>query len=564
MHRLVRALGVVVTAFLLFGGLRVQPTFAQSSNGITGDSSYESPTFGYTVEWQDSWRALEDQTSVAETGDTLALFSDDYGARVDVYSFFANARSVQDFADTYLAFLQDKYADLDVQEDVTGTKTNPAYLVTFSLDSGSVIDSYFEVQEVGDALVLTEIRGAQSMGIIYAAAVSIDITLNGDSILGSFESTADPTPEPTEKPSNGNSGNSKTDRPTTRDNKSSNSNLETYESPTFGSTFQYDPEVWTVSDELTAAKNDGRDTIILESDIPARIYVENYDDYNGKAAACIDAAAGEAVGDIDQADLLQDENGDDIEGSSKGKTWVAYAFENSGDALAAYIECRSLPAGAGVLVFTLISSEDNFPDAYSAGQDILDTVSVDGSTVDTGSTSKTDSGNSKTDSGNSKTDSGNTNSASASYESPSYGYVLNYDDADWQELNSSTTQSGADQLTLSGPDNVTVLVQGMAAGRGASAEVCVENYANAYQEAVADDLAPVTDKNDDPVVGTDKFGYYALYAYSDKNGDTQALYLECGASPDEDVYVLFVSVAPFDDLNSMLNNVATLIEGLEF
>src|SRR6478735_8942752 len=156
MHRLVRALAVLVTAFLLFGGLRVQPTFAQSAdNGLTGETSYESPTFGYTVEWQDPWYALEDQTSVSETGDTLALFSDEYGARTDVYSFFANGRSVQDFADSYLAFLQEKHADLEVQEDITGTETNPAYLVSFSLDSGSAIDDYFEVQEAGDALVLT-------------------------------------------------------------------------------------------------------------------------------------------------------------------------------------------------------------------------------------------------------------------------------------------------------------------------------------------------------------------------------------------------------------------------
>lgn len=574
MHRLVRALAVLVTAMLLFGGLRVQPTFAQSANnGLTGDNSYESPTFGYTVEWQDPWYALEDQTSVSDTGDTLALFSDEYGARTDIYSFFANGRTVQEFADSYLAFLQENHTDVEVQEDVTGTKTNPAYLVSFSLDSGTVIDDYFEVQEAGDALVLTEIRGAQGMGIILAAAVSIDITLNGDPILGSFASSETPTPEPTEESNTGNSGNSKTDRPTTRDTKSGNSNLETYESPTFGSTFQYDPEVWTVSDELTADKNNGRDSIILESeDLPARVYVENYDDYDGKAAACIDVAAGEAVGDLDQADLLQDENGDDLQGSSKGKTWVAYAFESSsGDALAAYIECRSLPKAAGVLVFTLITTEDAFPDAYAAGLDILDTVSVDGSTADSGSTSKTDTGNSKTDtgnsktdSGNSKTDSGNTTNASGSYESPSFGYVLNYDSADWEELDSGTTQSGADQLTLSGPDNATVLVQGMAAGRGATAEVCVENYANAYQETVADDLAPVNDRNDEPFVGTDSFGYYALYSYTDKNGDTQALFLECGPSPDEDVFVLFVSVAPVGDLEAMLNNISDLMGGLEF
>jgi len=568
MHRLFRSLAVLVTAFLLFAGLRVQPTMAQAqNNGITGANSYESPTHGYTIEWQDPWYALEDQTTVSDTGDTLALFSDDFGARVDIYSFAINGRTPQDFAAAYLGFLQENHDSVEVQTDSSDSKTSPAYLVSYDLDATNKIDDYFEVQLVDDALILVEVRGAQNMGLILAAAVSVDVTLNGDSLLASFATTEDPTPEPTEEATaepteEANTGNNKSGRTTTKDKKGqSSSNLETYDSATFGSTFEYDPEVWTVSDDLTADKNDGRDSIILESeDIPARIYVENYDDYNGKAAACIDAATGEAVGDIDQADLLQDENGDDLEGSSRGKTWAAYAFESdSGDALAAYIECRALPGSAGVFVFTLITNEDAFQDAYNAGLDILDTVSLDGSAADV-PVEETPESNNK--SGNNK--GGGTTAVTGNYESPTFGYVLNFDDTTWTELDRGTTDSGADQFTLSGPDNITVLVQGMEAGRNASAQGCVDSYAGVFQESVADDLAPVTDKNDDPVVGEDAFGTYALYSYTDKNGDTQVLYLECGASPDEATFVLFVALAPVDSVESMLNEISTLMGGLEF
>ena len=51
---------------------------------------------------------------------------------------------------------------------------------------------------------------------------------------------------------------------------------------------------------------------------------------------------------------------------------------------------------------------------------------------------------------------------------------------------------------------------------------------------------------------------------TDKSGKSQALYLECGASPAEDVFVLFVAVAPLADLEAMLNNVTDLMSGLEF
>jgi hypothetical protein len=564
MHRLFRTLAVVVTAFLLFAGLRVQPTMAQAQdNGLTGANSYESPTYGYTVEWEDPWYALEDQTTVSDTGDTLALFSDDFGARVDVYSFAANGRTPQDFAASYLDFLKENHDNVVVQTDSSDSKDAPAYLVSYDLDADTTIDDYFEVQQVDDALILTEVRGAQNMGLILAAAVSVDVTLNGDSLLASFASTDEPTPEPTEEPTQeANTGNNKSGRTTTKDKQGkTSSNLETYESATFGSTFDYDPEIWTVGDNLTADENDGRDSVILENeDIPARVYVENYDDFNGKAAACIDAASGEAVGDIDKADLLQDETGDDLEGSSRGKTWVAYAFESdSGDALAAYIECRALPNSAGVFVFTLITTEDAFQDAYNAGLDILDTVSLDGSSANV-PVEETPESNNK--SGNNK--SGGSTAVTGNYESPTFGYVLNFDDTTWTELDRDTTDNGADQFTLSGPDNITVLVQGMEAGQNASAQGCVDSYAGVFQENVADDLAPVTDKNDDPVVGEDKFGTYALYSYTDKNGDTQVLYLECGASPDEATYVLFVALAPVDSLESMLTEIATLMGGLEF
>jgi hypothetical protein len=563
MHRLFRSLAVLVTAFLLFAGLRVQPTMAQASNGITGANSYESPTYGYTVEWQDPWYALEDQTAVSDTGDTLALFSDDFGARVDVYSFPVNGRSPQDFAAAYLDFLTENNDNVEVQTDSSDSKTAPAYLVSYDLDASNTIDDYFEVQQLDDALILVEVRGAQNMGLILAAAASVDITLNGDSLLASFATSDEPTPEPTEEATEepteeANTGNNKTGRTTTKDKQGQkSSNLETYESATFGSTFDYDPEIWTVSDDLTADENDGRDSIILESeDIPARIYIENYDDYNGKAAACIDAASGEAVGDIDQADLLQDENGDDLEGSSRGKTWAAYAFESdSGDALAAYIECRALPGSAGVFVFTLITTEDTFEDAYNAGLDILDTVSLDGSSADA-PVEETPESNNK--SGN-KSDKGNTASSGA-YESPTYGYTLAIDTDNWTVTDD---RDSTDFLTLEGPSGMEIKVQGVEAGSRDTPQNCVESYAAAYAALFGPELVQATNDGDD-IAGEDKFGYYSLYAFEDDNGDTNVLFVECGASPDGSTMVIFTGQSLVDDAQDIIDFVGDLITSITF
>jgi hypothetical protein len=125
--------------------------------------------------------------------------------------------------------------------------------------------------------------------------------------------------------------------------------------------------------------------VLERSDLSARIYIENYEDYNGDANRCLDAASAEAVGDLDQADLMQDENGFDITGESNGGAWAAYAFESdSGDALAAFIECLSLPDTPGVLVFTLITLEDSFNEAYIAATEILDSIELQGATTKSG------------------------------------------------------------------------------------------------------------------------------------------------------------------------------------
>ena len=57
---------------------------------------------------------------------------------------------------------------------------------------------------------------------------------------------------------------------------------------------------------------------------------------------------------------------------------------HAGDALAAFIECLSLPDTPGVLVFTLITPEDSFNDAYIAATEVLDSIDLHGTTTQPG------------------------------------------------------------------------------------------------------------------------------------------------------------------------------------
>ena len=76
MHRLFRLAAVFTALFMVMGGLNFQPAAAAAQDGLTGARSYESPKFGYVVEWTKDWEALEDFTTSGESIDSLRIYSE--------------------------------------------------------------------------------------------------------------------------------------------------------------------------------------------------------------------------------------------------------------------------------------------------------------------------------------------------------------------------------------------------------------------------------------------------------------------------------------------------------
>src|SRR5688572_5900100 len=46
---------------------------AQGENGLIGENAYESPSFGYAVEWSDDWSVDPDRVTTGDAGDQLLL-----------------------------------------------------------------------------------------------------------------------------------------------------------------------------------------------------------------------------------------------------------------------------------------------------------------------------------------------------------------------------------------------------------------------------------------------------------------------------------------------------------
>src|SRR3954452_6331634 len=94
-----------------------------------------------------------------------------------------------------------------------------------------------------------------------------------------------------------------------------------YTAPDFAVTLSYDPDLWTVDNDVSVKGNNGRDELrLINGDTDAVLYLETYDDYDGKAANCIESAVSEVTGDA-KTTLIEDRRGNAIKGSKKGITW---------------------------------------------------------------------------------------------------------------------------------------------------------------------------------------------------------------------------------------------------
>lgn len=573
MQRLFRVTAAFVAGLMLMAGIQISPAAAaQAAPGVTGPNSYESPTFGYEVEWADGWEAQADSTTTDDSGDTLYLFNEEIGAGVSITSLTADDRGADAYLDSYRGYLEETYGDLTDGNFESADPDAPAFIVTYALDSGTEIDNYVQITLYKSAVIITSVRTIAGLGLIAGALVTTDIQFEGDNLLPSFGTSGEDV-TPTPEDDNGNGGN-KTDRPVTRDETPEadetpvpDDGLEHYTAPTFGVTLAYDPEIWSEKDNLAADENKGRDLLLLESverGIRANIYFETYDTAT-KASDCFDTAISESVGDLAEATPMEDSRGKPIEGSSRGVKYGAYSFEtSSGDTVVAYVECRALPGGAGVFATTLITDEDSFDDALDATLDILDTVSLDGDSGNSNSSSSK-TGKEETpeadETPTEETTRGN-NGSDAAYESPTYGFTIDYSN-DW-DINDESSDKGVDQLVLNGPDGITLLVQGYRPGRQ-DPQACTENYAASFGDAVGSELNFATNSDtDEPFAGESEFGYYGLYIYENSNGDTRALYLECGFSPDEDYMVLFAAESSLDSLETLLNEVMPIVKTTNF
>ena len=353
-------IGVLIALLLAVSPL---PAAAQETRGWqSGGDAYESPQFGYVVEWNDDWAERErDRTSDQDGADAMVLSNNE--GRVEVAGQ-VNDLAADVFLDEMVALLSTEDESTEVvSEDLAGDV--PTVELTTDLDH-----LLLEAQRVDGAVVVVSLQAREADYDAALAAAQHGITLNGTPVL-SGEGAApgvereDPTEEPADPP---------TDDPGT-----SGIDGTTYTSPDHGFSVTWD-EAWEAT-ELPAT-GDFNELRLTSSSGGLSIFAGGF--YGGDPDACLageDAYFGTEDPTIRDWEPAVDADGEPIAESDDGVAFGVFTFAYGGEDdgyvdLVDYIECRTLVPGETSLEILASTTPDLYEEHIAAVLDITNAIEM--------------------------------------------------------------------------------------------------------------------------------------------------------------------------------------------
>lgn len=546
MQRLFRMTAALVASLMVL--FAAGPILAAAQAGVTSATTYESTHFGYEVEWTEDWAVVDGFTQSLESSDQLRLVNETIGIWVDIWGFDTN-RTAESMIPAYETLLVDSGIATDLQSEPQDSSNPDAGVVVYNYligDNQTPIEELAEFRPIDGAFIITSVKAAPDRSFLAATLVSVQITIDGDPIFPALFGEGDQSSGDTNNNQDDNADQGDQGNDTAASGPGLNGNI--YVSPNFGVALSFDENQWEVVDEVEAEDEEGRDVLTLDLiDPSARLWLESYGTVT-KASDCIESASLEATpSDIDY-EILEDADGEPIEGSARGVAWAAYTWDDDGDERAAYVECRAIPGGAGVFVITLITALDDYEDAYAATEELLTSVSLEDGEPAIVFDAADDSGNDNTDQGNDNT----TDATGTAYESPTWGFTLTVDEGTW-EIVRERSRNDVDTLTLEADGDMFAEMSAFEMGRRDDAQSCAEDAVDAYD-------FEITVAEEDEGDGI----YTILGSYEDDDGEEWSVVIICQEDPEGEYLVQFVGEAPIDAEDDLLDAMKPLVNSIEF
>ncbi len=336
-------------------------TLAAAAGQAEG-GSYQSPQFGYVVEWNDAWSERERETASEEGGpDSMVLSNND--GRVEVTGQ-ADDLTADEFLDEMVTLITGDAEDVEI---VSEDRDGDVPIIELATSRNRLL---LEAHTVDEAVVVVTLRAREEDYDTALAAAQEDITLNGTPVL-SGEAAApigepvDPTEEPAEDP--------------TEEPGEGGIDGTTYTSPNHGFTVSWD-DAWEATE--TTGTGDFDELRLTSSTGGLSILSGSF--YDGDPETCLaseDAYFGTEDPNIRDWEPAVDANGDVIAASSDGVAYgvftFAYGSEDDGFIdLVDYIECRALAPGETSLEILASTSPDLYEEHIAAVLEITNAIEM--------------------------------------------------------------------------------------------------------------------------------------------------------------------------------------------
>jgi len=330
---------------------------------------------------------------------------------------------------------------------------------------------------------------------------------------------------------------------------SARGHMETYTSPTYGVTLDYDDRDWYSFVEKDGAESGGHDLLGLKSDkVPGGVIIEVYDG-ESDADDCLDSIVGEALADIEDAELIEDEDGEPIEGSSRGTAWAAYSYSDDGTKIGSYFSCQEWGDEDGVVSFSLVTARRDFDDAYELAEPIFD--SVDDSDAHPAETDQEDD----EDAGDS--------AGSGTFESEMFGFTVPVNSDHW-ELQSTDATERSESAEYRGPRREILSILAMEADEGAPLHAYTDYFVEMTEDQLDVDLELYVDPDTGHTVERMRDDeVYTLYTY-ELDGVEELFYLHAIMSEDGEYVVIVTSFALTTSYDLLEEDVFPLLDQIEF
>lgn len=367
--------------------------------------------------------------------------------------------------------------------------------------------------------------------------------------------------------------------------------LETYVSPTYGVTIEYDAATWSVFQETD---RDDVDFLGLESDeIRGGFMIQIYDTQTD-AEDCLEDLVELGLEDGEDPELREDEDGEPMEGSSRGYAYSAYNILRDGTYVANYFGCQEFGDDLGMIAFWLMVNSRDFDtgleliepiiesaddsDAHAAGdgdddrdhddddeddrdQDEDDVRDRDEDDEDDRDREDDDRDEDDRDQDDDEDDGGEL-ANSGVYESEMFGYTLPYNAEHWILLD-TRTEDGNETAEFKGPRGEELTVMTLPAGGSTPSEV-TGNYAESFSRQSDVELELYEDpETGDTIERENRTESYTLYTFEYK-GQQFLFYTHAIASDDGKYVVMVVGMSLLSSYDLLEEDVFPLLDQIEF